>query len=98
MRGKWPHSIAASAGNLGRSRIGVRGLGIAVLGAGLSWSVSAAAEPTRAEALFREGRRLLAEGQLAAACDKFAESQREQPCDPPRRGCRLRYNSAVRMA
>jgi hypothetical protein len=39
----------------------------------------AAADESRAEALFREGRSLLADGRVADACDKFAESQNEQP-------------------
>ncbi len=42
-------------------------------------STTAHADPALAEAAFREGRRLLAEGQLAAACDQFAESQRQEP-------------------
>ena len=37
------------------------------------------ADPAAGEALFREGRRLIAEGRIAEACDKFAESQRLDP-------------------
>jgi hypothetical protein len=38
-----------------------------------------AAQCSLAEALFREGRRLLAQGQVEAACPQFAESQRLEP-------------------
>ncbi len=46
----------------------------------LAVSVRAAAEeaPT-AEQLFREGRKLLADGQIVEACDRFAESERLEP-------------------
>jgi tetratricopeptide (TPR) repeat protein len=40
---------------------------------------ASAQQPPDAERLFREGRKLLAEGQLAEACDKFAESERVEP-------------------
>ncbi|MGC4088081.1 MAG: hypothetical protein QM756_09320 [Polyangiaceae bacterium] len=39
----------------------------------------ARADPATAEALFREGRQLLEAGQYAAACQKLAESQRQDP-------------------
>jgi hypothetical protein len=45
----------------------------------LSLTARVSADPSKADALFREGRRLLAGGQVAEACDKFAESQREDP-------------------
>ncbi|HEY3500205.1 MAG TPA: carboxypeptidase-like regulatory domain-containing protein [Polyangiaceae bacterium] len=38
-----------------------------------------AREESTAESLFREGRQLLADGQVAEACDRFAESQRLEP-------------------
>ena len=57
----------------------VRCIGRGLLGAWLLLPSTAAADPAKAESLFREGRQLLAEGRLAAACDKFAESQREEP-------------------
>ncbi len=43
---------------------------------GATANVSAQTETVVAEGLFREGRELLAQGQLEAACAKFAESQR----------------------
>ncbi|HEU4410039.1 MAG TPA: hypothetical protein VFS43_32590 [Polyangiaceae bacterium] len=49
-------------------------------GAALSAAPGAArANPAAAEALFKEGRRLLKAGQLDEACPKFAESQRLDP-------------------
>jgi hypothetical protein len=48
------------------------------LAVSLAAPVRAQEEPS-AEQLFREGRKLLTEGQLAEACDKFAESQRLEP-------------------
>lgn len=36
-------------------------------------------DPATAEALFRQGRQLMSEGKTAAACEKFAASQREDP-------------------
>jgi hypothetical protein len=50
-----------------------------VLGACLALPLSASADQAKAESLFREGRRLLAEGHVAEACDRFTESQREEP-------------------
>jgi hypothetical protein len=50
------------------------------LGAGLAFfSRSALADPATAEALFRQGRQLISEGQIAAACEKFSASQRMDP-------------------
>ena len=40
---------------------------------------TASADPATAEALFREGRRLLDEGKTDEACPKLAESQRLDP-------------------
>lgn len=40
----------------------------------LAHSGVASADPAAAEALFQDGRRLLAEGEIAAACDKFEAS------------------------
>jgi hypothetical protein len=55
-------------------------LGLALLGACFCYALPASAqEESTAESLFREGRQLLANGQLAQACDKFAESQRLEP-------------------
>jgi hypothetical protein len=50
-----------------------------LLTAGLAFSSSAAADPLTAEALFREGRRLLDEGRVDEACAKLAESQVQDP-------------------
>jgi tetratricopeptide (TPR) repeat protein len=44
-----------------------------------SGSLARGAEPSTAEALFREGRELLARGDYAAACPKLEESQRLDP-------------------
>jgi hypothetical protein len=56
------------------------GVGLVWLGASFSFLVPASAqEESPAEHLFREGRQLLANGQTAEACDKFAESQRLEP-------------------
>jgi hypothetical protein len=41
--------------------------------------VAALADPAAAEALFREGRRLLDEGRYAEACSKLVESQSQDP-------------------
>jgi hypothetical protein len=46
--------------------------------AGALWASHAVAE-TRAEELFREGRKLMDEGKIADACQRFAESQRLEP-------------------
>jgi hypothetical protein len=43
------------------------------------WSSHAAADPATAEALFEEGRRLLEAGDNERACDKFKESQAQDP-------------------
>jgi tetratricopeptide (TPR) repeat protein len=50
-----------------------------LLTAGLTFSSSAAADPLTAEALFREGRRLLEEGRIDEACVKLAESHVQDP-------------------
>lgn len=70
----------------GRFRVGssARRLGVAVLaGAGLCTSAPAFAqtanERTLAEALFRQGRERMNEGNYDAACPKFAESHRLDP-------------------
>jgi hypothetical protein len=42
----------------------------------LGWSSAGGANPAVAEALFREGRKLMEQGQLDTACAKLAESQR----------------------
>jgi tetratricopeptide (TPR) repeat protein len=64
----------------GEAKGGARRLGLAVLGVCLSFPAHAWAEAEKtAETLFREGRQLLANGQVAEACDKFAESQRKEP-------------------
>ena len=52
---------------------GLRAIGLLVC---LTLAPLASADPAAAEALFREGRKLLDEGQLDAACSKLAESQR----------------------
>ena len=57
-----------------------RRLGAALFVASLVGPLDAAAEEApSAEQLFREGRKLLTEGRLAEACDKFAESERLEP-------------------
>lgn len=60
-------------------RVGAMAISLSVL-----WASSARAEPSAAdraaaEALFAEGRKLLAEGDALAACPKFAESKRLDP-------------------
>ncbi len=50
--------------------------GAALVAGALAMSPPAAANPAAAEALFREGRKLMQEGQLDQACGKLAESQR----------------------
>lgn len=63
-----------------RSKRPCRRLGAALVAAAFAISLPASAEETpSAEQLFREGRKLLSEGQLAEACDKFAESERLEP-------------------
>jgi hypothetical protein len=58
------------------ARMHATGVAIAVLAA----TRIVLAQPTSvAQALFDEGRRLLADGNVAAACAKFAESQRIEP-------------------
>ncbi|MFO0755074.1 MAG: hypothetical protein U0359_01175 [Byssovorax sp.] len=52
---------------------------LAVTAVALSVTVSAAADPAAAEALFREGRAAAARGDWAVACAKLAESQRLDP-------------------
>src|SRR4051794_22044859 len=42
-------------------------------------TIARAGEPTRAEALFRDARDLLARGEFEAACPKLEESQRLDP-------------------
>jgi hypothetical protein len=49
---------------------------LAVLALVALWSASAAAQTAEAETLFREGKRLLKQGDTAAACDKFEASER----------------------
>lgn len=58
-----------------------RGLAVAIplVLLGLSFSTGARADIASAEALFREGRDLLAAGKVAEACLKFQESQRQDP-------------------
>jgi hypothetical protein len=70
---------ASSLSDASQPAARVFGIGVAVLGACLLLPATAAADPAKAESLFREGRRLLADGQLVAACEKFSESQREEP-------------------
>jgi hypothetical protein len=68
----WPPAFKADSSR-------VRRIGAWALGACLSLPRPAAADQAKAESLFREGRRLLVEGHVAEACDRFAESQREEP-------------------
>jgi hypothetical protein len=53
--------------------------GAVVLAALAPSSLARGAEPSTAEALFREGRELLARGDYASACPKLQESQRLDP-------------------
>lgn len=50
--------------------------GFAALAAGILGAAVARADVAGAEALFQQGRELLAQGRTAEACDRFAESQR----------------------
>jgi hypothetical protein len=82
--GNRQHSFLAAAGaeNRGAARrctLRAVGLGLALFGASLWHAPASAEEESTADALFREGRHLLANGQAAEACDKFAESQRLEP-------------------
>jgi hypothetical protein len=56
----------------------VRGVVLAVV---VAWSAPAGAQDDRptAEALFREGRQLLEQGQVKAACERFEASRRLEP-------------------
>jgi hypothetical protein len=57
-----------------------RWIGIALVGAGLALSRGASGQSTSLpQGLFDEGRRLLREGDVPAACARFAESQRLEP-------------------
>jgi hypothetical protein len=50
-----------------------------VVCSGLAFGLPARAQSSVAEAFYREGQRLLAEGNVHEACAKFAESQRSEP-------------------
>src|SRR5258708_2229506 len=54
---------------------------VMALGAGgaLFLPSAALADPATADALFRQGRQLMSEGKVAAACEKFSASQRIDP-------------------
>lgn len=79
MRGNKQNSSTASWRPWSR-RAG-RHLGAALSALALTFGPRAAAEEEApsAEQLFREGRKLLAQGQIAEACDRFAESERLEP-------------------
>jgi hypothetical protein len=70
-------------GARGRGACGRRAWAAAALVAGLAWASPARAQGTggkvAAEALFEEGRKLVAAGNFADACPKFASSQRLDP-------------------
>jgi hypothetical protein len=51
---------------------------VAALGLALA-SEARAGDPARADALFEEGKQLMAAGRFAEACQRFADSQREEP-------------------
>lgn len=58
----------------------------------------ARADPATAEALFREGRRLLDEGHYEAACTKLAESQAQDPASGTVINLALCYEKQGRLA
>jgi len=59
--------------------LGAHAVCIAALGSALAWSApvraQGASQKAAAEALFEEGRKLVAEGKVAEACPKFADSE-----------------------
>src|SRR3954467_9213570 len=60
------------------TRLGANAVRVAALGSALAWSATAHAQASQkatAEALFEEGRKLMAEGKAADACPKFADSE-----------------------
>src|SRR5690348_1000013 len=61
------------------TRFGANAVRVAALGSVLAWSATAhaqaASQKATAEALFEEGRKLMAEGKVAEACPKFADSE-----------------------
>ncbi|WP_437275770.1 hypothetical protein WME90_31580 [Sorangium sp. So ce375] len=63
----------------GNSRVAWCVAALLSLGAGVARAEPSADQAAAAEALFREGRDLVAKGQLAEACPKFAASQRLDP-------------------
>src|SRR5688572_16417056 len=77
-----------------RSASAARRLAIALL----TWSGSALGDPATAEALFRDGRRLLDEGRYDEACSKLAESQAQDPASGTLINLALCYEKQGRLA
>jgi len=77
---------------------GCRARFLALLPGVLAVTQVARADPASAEALFREGRRLLDEGHYDAACTKLAESQAQDPASGTLINLALCYEKQGKLA